>query len=66
MKLFDLLPGALRAQWIPPSEVCAETWALGARHQGRIMDGARSELAQGDLSIRQRVLLKAVIRSLTA
>lgn len=64
MRLMDLVPLSLRAHWIPPSEVRAERWALGARHQGRIMEGARAELAAQELTLRRAVLLKAVIRSL--
>ena len=64
MRLFDLLPRSVRDQWISPSEVRAESWALGVRHQGRVMESARAELAGPDLSLRRAVLLKAVIRSL--
>jgi hypothetical protein len=65
MKLMDLLPASLRAQWIAPAEVRAEAWALGVRHQGRVIEGARAELAGDALSMRRTVLLKAVIRNLT-
>lgn len=64
MRLVDFVPDSLRAQWIAPSEVRAEAWALGVRHQGQIVEGARAELAEGALSLRRTVLLKAVIRSL--
>jgi hypothetical protein len=53
----------LRSHWIPLSEVRAEAWALGGRHGGRVLEGARSELAAVDLSFRRAILLKAVIRS---
>ena len=64
MRLIDLVPLSMRAQWIPPAEVRAEKWALGVRHQGRVMEGAQAELAAEELTMRRTVLLKAVIRSL--
>ncbi len=64
MRLIDLVPLALRSRWIPPAEVRAERWALGVRHHGRVMEGARAELAADQLTPRRTVLLKAVIRSL--
>lgn len=58
------IPGLawLRSHWIPLSEVRSETWALGARHQGRVIFGARKESADPDISFRRAILLKAVIR----
>lgn len=53
----------LRSHWIPLNEVRAEIWALGARHQGRVIEGARKEGAEPGLSFRRAILLKAVIRS---
>ena len=38
----------LGAQWVPPSEVRAEIWALRARHRGDALRGARAEL-KGDI-----------------
>ena len=64
MKLLDRLLASVRAHWIPPTEVRAEAWALGGRHQGRVLEGARAELTTADISFRRAVLLKAVIRSL--
>jgi hypothetical protein len=52
----------LRSHWIPLNEVRAETWALGARHQGRVIEGARKESAEPGISFRRAILLKAVIR----
>jgi hypothetical protein len=52
----------LRSHWIPLAEVRAETWALGARHQGRVLEGARKEGKAPGISFRRAVLLKAVIR----
>jgi hypothetical protein len=64
VEFFDRLLATVRYQWISPAEVRAETWALGVRHDGRPMEGARSELKARDVSVRRAVLLKAVIRSL--
>lgn len=64
MKSLDHLVATLRSQGVSPSEVRAEAWALGVRHHGRLMEGARSELKSCGISIRRAVLLKAVIRSL--
>ena len=44
MNPFDQLVASVRAQWISPSEVRSEAWALGGRHQGHVLEGARSEL----------------------
>jgi hypothetical protein len=54
--------GGLRALWVPPEEVRAETWAIGARHGGRVAEGAREEGRAPGLSFRRAILLKAVIR----
>jgi hypothetical protein len=48
--------------WIPHAEVRAEMWAMGARHRGRVVEGAREEGRTPGLSFRRAVLLKAVIR----
>lgn len=52
----------LRSHWIPLNEVRAETWALGARHNGRVLEGARAEGRDPGISFRRAILLKAVIR----
>ena len=52
----------LRALWIPPEEVRAETWAMGVRHGGRVAEGAQVEGRAPGLSFRRAILLKAVIR----
>jgi hypothetical protein len=57
-----LLEG-VRSSWVAPQEVRAEAWALGGRHQGRILEGARLELADGGLAVRRAILLRAVIRA---
>jgi len=60
MRLLRNLP-SISSLWIPLSEVRAETWALGARHHGRVIEGAREEAAQRNVSFRRAILLKAVI-----
>jgi hypothetical protein len=57
------LVASLRALWISPPEIRAEAWALGGRHQGRVLEGARAEAKAPDISFRRAILLKAVIRS---
>lgn len=64
VEILDRLLRPFRSHWISPAEVRAESWALGCRHQGRVLEGARSELQAGDNSVRRVVLLKAVVRSL--
>lgn len=51
------------SQWISPEEIRAEAWALGGRHMGEVLQGARTELRDPGLTARRTVLLKAVIRS---
>lgn len=46
-------------------EIRAESWALGGRHRGDVLVGARAELAAGGLPHRRAMLLRAVIRSHT-
>jgi hypothetical protein len=53
---------SLRASWIPEAEIRAETWALGGRHRGEVVEGARSELKAPGISVRRAILLRAVIR----
>jgi hypothetical protein len=53
----------LRAHWVPPQEIRAEAWALGGRHRGDVLKGARAELAAPGITLRRAVLLKAVIRN---
>jgi hypothetical protein len=48
---------------ITQAEVRAESWALGSRHLGEVVAGARRELKLPGLSLRRGVLLRAVIRS---
>ncbi len=53
----------LRCLWIAPDEIRRETWALGARHRGEVLAGARLESKTPGLPFRQAILLQAVIRS---
>jgi hypothetical protein len=54
---------SLRARWIPEREVRAEAWALGHRHRGEVLAGARLELKTPPMTFRRAVLLRAVIHS---
>ena len=40
----------------------AESWALGGRHHGDVLKGARAELADRESTAAKRSLLRAVIR----
>ena len=53
----------LRSHWIPAAEVRAEIWALGGRHGGRVMEGARLEAKGPGLSPHRAMLLQAVLRT---
>jgi hypothetical protein len=53
----------LRSTWVAPQEVRAEAWALGGRHRGKVLEGARLELAASGLAVRRSILLRAVIRT---
>ncbi len=44
-------------------EIKREAWALGGRHQGEVLTGARLEAATPGLSFQRLMLLQAVIRS---
>lgn len=52
----------VRTIWVSPADIRSETWALSARHAGRVSDGARHELSQQPLSFRRALLLKGVLR----
>lgn len=47
-------------------DIRREAFALGGRHMGQVLVGARLESAAPSLSFRRAVLLKAVIRSESA
>jgi hypothetical protein len=53
---------SVRSTWVAPQEVRAEAWALGGRHRGKVLEGARLELAGNGLDARRAILLRAVIR----
>ncbi len=61
--LLSGLLARLSSRWAPPQEVRAEAWALGGRHRGRVVEGARSELRAPGLPLRRALLLRAVIRA---
>ncbi len=63
MSAFSAPVAWLRSHWIPAAEVRAEIWALGGRHRGRVMDGARLEAKAPGLSPRRAMLLQAVLRT---
>lgn len=63
MSLLGAIFRSLGAGGVPEAEVRAEAWALGGRHQGNVLDGARAELDQGGISAHRALLLRAVIRS---
>ena len=45
------------------AEIRAEAWALGGRHRGEVLEGARAELASGGNSPHRTALLKAVVKT---
>lgn len=47
---------------IHESDLRAECWALGGRHHGDVLNGARAELADRSSTTAKRSLLRAVIR----
>jgi hypothetical protein len=53
----------LRAFGVPAPEIRAEMWALGTRHRGKVLEGARLEAGAPDVSPQRAILLAAVIRS---
>ncbi len=61
--MFGQIVKSFSSRRVSPAEVRAETWALGCRHQGRVLEGARSELTAANLSVHRTMLLKAIVRS---
>jgi hypothetical protein len=55
--------GAVGGAPIGAAEIRAEAWALGSRHRGEVLDGARQELEAAGITPRRASLLRAVIRS---
>lgn len=62
MGFWDVIK-SMQSSFIPQSEVRAEAWALGGRHRGEVVEGARAELNAPGISPRRSMLLRAVIRS---
>ena len=60
MKLFE----HLGRPDLAPTKLRQEIFALGGRHQGDALAGARKELTDPDLTPERRSLLRAVIRQL--
>ena len=56
----------LQSHWITPREIRAEVWALGGRHRGKVLEGARLEAKSPHISARRSILLRAVIRNQAA
>ena len=52
----------IRDLWVSPEEVRAETWSMGVRHHGQVLQGARAELKAPGQPMRRAILLRAVIR----
>ncbi|MDP2261034.1 MAG: hypothetical protein Q8J89_15110 [Caulobacter sp.] len=63
MTLFKQLIDAMTGGGVSDREIRAETWALGGRHGGEVLRGARAELAGRDVPPRRASVLRAVIRS---
>lgn len=56
------LTASLRSRFVGDRAIRAESWALGGRHLGDILVGAKLELGKADLPDAKRVLLLAVRR----
>ena len=63
MSVVSGLLARFSSRWTPPQEVRAEAWALGGRHRGRVVEGARSELRAPGRPLRRALLLRADIRA---
>ena len=63
MSLFSALAAAFSGSGFDPAAVRAEAWALGSRHRGEVVEGARLELMVPGISPDRAGLLRAVIRS---
>ncbi len=55
--------GAVGEGSVGNAEIRAEAWALGGRHRGEVLEGARAELASGGHSPYRTALLKAVVKN---
>lgn len=65
MSVFGGLFNGVFGKPVSEREIRAEAWALGSRHRGDVLTGARAELAAEGLPFRRAMLLRAVIRSHT-
>lgn len=63
MSAFSTLLDRLRPGGVSAQDVRAEAWALGARHMGKVVEGARLELESPGLTASRAALLRAVIKS---
>jgi hypothetical protein len=52
----------IRSKLIVDRAIRAEIFALGGRHLGEVLAGAKAELAESGLDPSRRALLRAVIR----
>jgi hypothetical protein len=57
------LMSSLRAKVVSERQIRAEAWALGGRHHGEVVSGARLELKFPRIGLRRAILLRAVIAS---
>ena len=63
MKWLDRALEALRTPPARKADVRMERFALGNRHQGQVLEGARLELKEPGIPWRRVLLLRAVIAS---
>ena len=63
MTLFDRLLRRIMSYTVPERLVRAEAWALGGRHGGRVIEGARAEARLSGVELKRGALLSAVVRS---
>ncbi|MHB8285928.1 MAG: hypothetical protein ACYDD1_14800 [Caulobacteraceae bacterium] len=61
--LMERLLDRLRPAGVSAQDVRAEAWALGSRHKGEVVAGARLELEASGVKPARAALLKAVIRA---
>jgi hypothetical protein len=63
MTILRALVGQALSYRVLSKDIRREAWALGGRHLGQVLVGARLESKAPALTFRRAVLLKAVIRS---
>jgi hypothetical protein len=66
LSVLDGLVSHLKSFAVSGPEIRAEVWALGARHRGQVLEGARAEARAPGVSPKRAVLLAAVIRTYPA